>query len=187
MNRKSGRVSVILAAFAALLIIAMPHDACAATGTLQNPDMSNCRQNWYQGSIKRAQDKAQGLSKIWSNVTPPNVNGSCLTNLMSMFSLVGSITDPFNLIWQLVLAAIQSFIDQICQQVMSAVTGAINLIKGALCIPIPSMKLNFSLSGGSFGGSSSCNGVALLGVSASAQVGPALPPVWQWNSNLQPR
>jgi hypothetical protein len=187
MSLTSKRASIIMAAFATLLLVAAPH-AVRAAGVLQNPDMQNCRQNMYQAHMKWAQDKATGLNKIWSNVTPPTMNGSCLNNLMSMFNTIGTITDPFNIIWHLVLSAIQNFVNQICQQIMATISSAINLVKSALCIPIPSNTLNFNLGGGgSFGGSSSCSGVSLLGNVNTSQTGPALPAMWQWYNNLQPR
>jgi hypothetical protein len=185
MSRTSGRASIILTAFMAFMLVCAPHAARAAVG--QNSDWSNCRQNEYQGHIKWAQDKTVGLNRVWQNVTPPTMNNSCLNNLMNMFNAVGTITDPFNIIYHLVLSAIQSFVNQLCQQVLSAVGSAINMIKSALCIPIPSMSMSFSLGGGTFGGSQSCQGVSLLGNVAAGAAGTALPGLWNMFNNIQPR
>jgi len=183
MERKSVRVSVMLAAFVALLLIAAPHEARAATGS---PDWSNCRQNNYQGGITWAQGKAQAIGQVWQNTTPPTSNNACLTKLMNLFNTIGAITDPFNLIWTLVWSAIQSIVTKLCQQVLEVVGSAINMLKSALCIPLPSMNLSFSLGGGIFGGSSSCSGISLLGSVPTSSSGAALPGVWNmWN--FQPR
>ncbi len=198
MGHPSRRLSVIMAVFAALLLVGLPqaaHAQASGSGVLQNADMSKCRDNMYKASIKRAQDKTVGLNKVWSNITPPTMATQCLQKVMTLLSsTLGTLTDPFGLIWGVVTSFIQNILSSICNQIMSVVSSAINMVKSALCIPIPSGSLSFSLGGGggSFGGSSSCSGISLLGGNQSSplnqsQKGPPLPATWQWYNNITPR
>ena len=185
-QKPARRTSMIMAAFAALLLmlVAAPHEAHAQNSPLQNPAWANCRNDKYQAHMKWAQTNTIALNKIWSNATPPTMNKTCLNTLMTLFSTLGTITDPFNIIWHLVVALIQNFVNQICQQIMAAINGAINMIKAALCIPIPSFNLNFNLGG--FGGGA-CSGVGLIGNANTAGVGQTMPPLWYMFNGLTPR
>jgi hypothetical protein len=128
--------SLLMAAFAALLLIAAPHAARAQSqGTPFS--MTTCQQNQLNSLTKGAQDKTANHAKVFANATMPQVSTVCLKALLALSTSIGAITDVFGLIWKAVAFILSTIIMQVCQAVMSDIKALVRDVQSLLCIPMP--------------------------------------------------
>lgn len=191
MRGTDHRLPLLTAIFMALLLAAFPASVQAASAT--GFDTQTCMQNQANNYTNHAQIQTTAIVKVFSNASNPDMKlVYCWDQVKAMFNTIGTLTSGNSIfgsiIWQVIQAAISSFLNQICQAVMSAISSAINMIKSMLCIPLPHFSLGglggggFSL--GSFGGGT-CNGISLLGSTSGSGTRPASPngysPLWNYS------
>jgi hypothetical protein len=181
MRSTAMRSSLFIAAFVALFMIAVPHAAHAQAAAFDN---AACMKNLQAALYKGAQDQAVVRATVFSNVTVPRLNLTCLNNLMNLSMTLGTLTNPFNFIWPLIVTTVlQPLINAVCNVVTSAINAAVSFVKSLLCLPLPGFSgLHFNL--GNFSGGS-CSGIQLLpGLAVLTGPRAAVPGAWQiWNLN----
>ncbi|MGE3623820.1 MAG: hypothetical protein AB7H77_08125 [Bdellovibrionales bacterium] len=187
MHRAIKRITMMAAALAVLALIFMPGVA-RAQAPAGGFDVSACQENLVQGLSKRAQDRSVMAHKVFESGPIPSMRiAYCWNTLSNLILSIGTITDPFGLVWAAVAAILNNILNQVCQAVLGAVTSAIssvnNLVRNLLCLPLPHFNLGINFSLGNFR-QGSCSGVSLM-PSALALTGSRrqTPPWWVlWNT-----
>jgi hypothetical protein len=161
---KLSRTFLVLAALLTLLACGMPGKAWALQGP-QDP----CADGTVNQALatKFAQT---GQAKIYAANALGDLAGrlnnqasACIQNIIKIFSNIGALSDPLNLLWKFVAQQIIADMAKVCQVVLSDINQLKKFLTSQLnqfCIPIP--NLGIGLNSIKLTAAKPCTGIPLM-------------------------
>jgi hypothetical protein len=163
MRRTSKSPAVLLALLAVVfLTVGMSHAARA-----------DSPQDCYQQTQQNTQTTAQWRQAAYmnTNTQAPYLDVKmmyCINTIMQMFSQIGMLADPMNIVMGLFNSILNQLMTQLCSSLMNIVNqikSYLTSLGNSLCLPLPSLPgfgtLNLGLK------NPVCNGVSLLSLQNS--------------------
>ncbi len=146
--RKIFKPMLVLAALIALLSFVMPGQAWA----LSVPT-DTCADNVANQALATRYAQV-GQAKIYAGNAISDLVGrlnnqasACIQNMFKIFSNIGALSDPLNLLWKAVAQQIIADMTKLCQTVLSDISQLKNMLMSQLnqfCIPIPNLGLGLN-------------------------------------------